>query len=241
MAQDEKNQDEFPYPLIYVHGKDAEAELRRLMRTGKEEGFSSIIIGHSEVSRVRETMKGPCALARNRELPQLYESSVEDILRAAESIHPEHWFREREEESDMEAEDEDEFGEPSYREGLSVPFEVVSRKPHEEVLIARIPTPYSWEIPAYLKAGGWNDCPEAAVQVAVSKYWHGLYAAELACMSGDVAEYLVAKPPTDRASADALAREQYLYCGDIVWQGVGTVPNLSKTLLGSRYWYFWWD
>jgi hypothetical protein len=42
-------------------------------------------------------------------------------------------------------------------------------------------------------------------------------------------------------TADLLAREQYLYCSDIVWQGVGSVSNLSKTLLNSNYWYFWWD
>ena len=75
----------------------------------------------------------------------------------------------------------------------------------------------------------------------MSRYWHGKYGAELACVSGDIAEYLVANPPRDKASADLLAREQYLYCADIVWQGVGTVSNLGKVLAGSPYWYFWWD
>jgi len=38
-----------------------------------------------------------------------------------------------------------------------------------------------------------------------------------------------------------LAKEQYIFCNDIVDQGVGTVSALAATLLDSNYWYFWWD
>jgi len=95
--------------------------------------------------------------------------------------------------------------------------------------------------PSVLKAGGWNECPGAEVQTAISRYWHEKHGAEVACLSGDVVECLVSRPPSDQESADRLAREQYVYCPDIVWQGVQTVSNLSKMLLKSGYWYFWWD
>jgi hypothetical protein len=87
----------------------------------------------------------------------------------------------------------------------------------------------------------WNECPPADVQTAICKYWHQKYGAEIACVSGDILECIVANPPQDRLAADELAREQYLFCTDIVDQGVGSLPTLGKTLLGCKYWYFWWD
>jgi hypothetical protein len=38
-----------------------------------------------------------------------------------------------------------------------------------------------------------------------------------------------------------LAWEQFGFCGDIVWQGAGTVNSLAGTLMNSSFWYFWWD
>jgi hypothetical protein len=222
---------EFPYPLITVNGAQAEAELQRLMRSGKHEGFSPVILGDAE------------ELARIAENMQFNETSLEEILARAEGISAEGWFRMKEAEfgDDEPLEDEETEIEPTAPTRLTVPFHVLTGKPHDQIFVARIPTVHSWQIPAYLKAGGWNECPESEVQVAISRNWQLKYGAELACLSGDVAEYLVANPPRDKPSADQLALEQYLYCADIVWQGVGSVPNLSKTLLDNRYWYFWWD
>ncbi len=225
------NSPDFPYPLTTVHGANAETELKRLMIAGKQEGFSPVILGDAdELARVAETMS-------------FTETSTEEILAAAEKISPQDWFRAKaaEFQDDEEPEDEDTDTEPTASDRLTVPFHVLTGKPHNQIFIARIPTIHSWKIPAYLKAGGWNDCPEAQAQVAISSHWHRTYGAELACLSGDIAEYLVSRPLSEKPSADLLAREQYLYCGDIVWQGVGTIRNLSKTLLNSSYWYFWWD
>lgn len=38
-----------------------------------------------------------------------------------------------------------------------------------------------------------------------------------------------------------LAREQFAFCEDIVYQGVGSIPALAKGLEQSTVWYFWWD
>ena len=51
----------------------------------------------------------------------------------------------------------------------------------------------------------------------------------------------VARPPQTKEEALELARQQYLFCNDIVDQGVGDVESLAKTLLYSPVWYFWWD
>jgi Domain of unknown function (DUF4253) len=110
-----------------------------------------------------------------------------------------------------------------------------------KVWIALIPTTLSWEIPAFLQFGNWNDCPPPAVHVGLMKYWQEQYGAEVVCISHDVIEMWVKNPPNDRESAFKLAQEQYLYCADIVDQGCETLNNLAATLLNGKTWYFWWD
>jgi hypothetical protein len=38
-----------------------------------------------------------------------------------------------------------------------------------------------------------------------------------------------------------VAKEQYIYCADIVDQGVGDISTLAATLIGQNWWSFWWD
>ena len=51
----------------------------------------------------------------------------------------------------------------------------------------------------------------------------------------------VARPRQSRADALDLAREHYVYCADIVDQGVGTLSAMAALLLGNERWSFWWD
>lgn len=224
----------FPYPLVVVRGEEAEAEWQRLARVGKMEGFSPVILGsEEEVERVGENM-------------QFVEGSVEDILARAEKISAESWFSAKQaefagDEGEPEENEGDGGEEPQGSDRLTVPFDILSQQPHNKIYIARVPTVRSWEIPAYLKAGNWNECPPAEEQTAIFCYWHEQYGAEIACLSGDIVECIVVRPPLEKSAADKLAREQYLFCADIVWQGVGSMANLSKILIDSKYWYFWWD
>jgi hypothetical protein len=112
-------------------------------------------------------------------------------------------------------------------------------KPEVYLGLARIEEP--WQLPAELKFGGWNDCPEPEVHCAFHREWRGRFSAEIIGVSGDVVECAVANPPRNRPSALELAWEQYWYCPDIVDQGCETVAALAAKLLNSPYWYFWWD
>jgi hypothetical protein len=112
-------------------------------------------------------------------------------------------------------------------------------KPEVYVGLARITKP--WHLPAVLKYGDWNECPEPEVHCAFHSEWHDRFGAQITGMSGDVVECMVTNPPTDREQATALAWQQYWYCADIVEQGCGSVSNLAATLIKSPYWYFWWD
>src|SRR4051812_34851399 len=131
---------EFPYPLNIVHGKDAEREWARLARQGKLEGFSPVILGaQKEVERIKGNM-------------EYNEDSVEEILARAEKISAEEWFAAKSAEfAGDEIEESDEEYDAPAPERLTVPFEVLTQQPHEEVFIAGIPTTMNWEIPAYLK------------------------------------------------------------------------------------------
>jgi hypothetical protein len=60
-------------------------------------------------------------------------------------------------------------------------------------------------------------------------------------MTSDVLELFVARPPTTRDEATAVARDVYVYCPDTVDQGVETIQNLASLMLNGSAWYFWWD
>jgi hypothetical protein len=119
--------------------------------------------------------------------------------------------------------------------------DIVKRRPLKTVAICKVPTPRSWEVPAYLSFGGWNECPGPEEHVALLRYWQENYGADIITLSSDVIECTVSRPPTERAQALALAWEQFVYCSDIVYQGTETLSSLAATLCGGKTWFFWWD
>jgi hypothetical protein len=114
-------------------------------------------------------------------------------------------------------------------------------KPHEEVFIAQLSTADYWTVPLHLRYGSWNACPHPSEHAMLAKYWGEHYGAKIAAVTSDTVEYTVENPPKTAAEGAVLAREQYIYCGDIVDQGVGSVMTLAEALRGSTRWYFWWD
>jgi hypothetical protein len=124
---------------------------------------------------------------------------------------------------------------------FTIPYDILTRKPHREVYIALAPTERCWDAPAFVSFGGWNECPEPAEHVAMMKYWNQNYGAEIVGITDAVIEARALRPPRDRQAAMKLARQQYTYCPDIVDQGTETISILAATLLNHTQWYFWWD
>lgn len=114
-------------------------------------------------------------------------------------------------------------------------------KPHREIGLAIVPADQPWQTPAALGYGGWNDCPNPEVHVAVLKYWQQIYGAVPIAITADTVDLWVERPLTSKDEAYAVAREQYRYCYDIVHQGTETVEALAAGLIGSAVWFFWWD
>jgi hypothetical protein len=82
------------------------------------------------------------------------------------------------------------------------------------------------------------DCPEPELQVALLREWREVYNARPVCMTGDVLECYVPRPPDTEETAMKLAAEQWIYCDDIVGQGTQSVRNLAMELWRSRTWFF---
>lgn len=104
-----------------------------------------------------------------------------------------------------------------------------------------VPTPRPWEVFAWLNYGGWNQCPEAAVHVAVQRGWHERWGAEPVALAHDTLECRTPRPPATREEALELARLQCRYCSDLITRGVESVPALALGLMESSVWLFWWD
>jgi hypothetical protein len=114
-------------------------------------------------------------------------------------------------------------------------------QPLDRIVVALIPNQTCWLMPAFLNFGGWNDCPDLMGHLIMMKRWYEQYGAEVVGITHDVVEMRVAKPPLDQTQAIALAKEQYLYCSDIVEQGTETLCRLAGLLVQGTAWYFWWD
>jgi hypothetical protein len=125
--------------------------------------------------------------------------------------------------------------------GLSVANDILSGRPHAKLHIVLLPASSAEEAPAYLRWGGWNACPPPEYHVAAFRSWRERYGAEVIGMSGDVLNIRVQRRPATRAEALDLAREQYVYCSDLIDQGVATLSNLAAALMADDWWYFWWD
>lgn len=223
---------DFPYPLVSVPGAEAVAAWRRYQVEWRKEGCSAVVLGDLEDVRGRAEL-----LAQDN-------GSVADLIARGLAKPVTDFFASRaaeyaEYESDLEPGPWP--AHPVPPSPLTAHTEIGSGRPKPIVYLVKVPTPHAWEVPAYLKAGGWNDCPDPEGQVAVLKYWHEKHGAEVYSLTGDVLECLVSRPPATQPEALALAREQFLFCSDIVHQGTQSIELLAATLLKSEVWFFWWD
>ena len=130
----------------------------------------------------------------------------------------------------------------------AIPDEPVSAIPGDLVptegiaTIALIPCADSTEILAVLGFGGWNACPPPEQHVAILDYWRNRYDARLQAIAPDTLELEVGRPPVTYPAALELAKEQFSYTSDILYQGAHpNIGSLAVALQGSTRWHFWWD
>lgn len=221
----------FPYELVSVPGENAVKQALR-WRDDWRGTFTPVILGPTKDFAL--LMDGTEAITE----------SPQQIIERANNISLEHWFATRLEEPGL----LDELTDASAwkpREADADDFasvkDYLSKRFHRQVWVAKIPTALPCDVPAWLRLGGWNACPATEEHVAVWKRWQEKYGAEILCVTGDVIEATVTRPPKDREACYALAREQFAYCEDIVTQGTGSIDALASGLPGASSWFFWWD
>jgi tetratricopeptide (TPR) repeat protein len=122
-----------------------------------------------------------------------------------------------------------------------IQFDALSQRLKPELVIGLIRLDQPSELFSRIGFGDWNGCPAPYMHTALHGYWQQQFGAQPIVVSGDTVECVVASPPTEKAAALNLAREQHAYCADFVEQGVGTTARLGVSLFESKYWYFWWD
>ena len=228
------------FETLEVSGNEAVAKLLELRKDFADSGKYPFIIGNAEGFQLIEDNAG------------LQVPSSKEILEKSESVIVTDWFAEQKEE--FEEDDFDIVGKYTQPEmsarDLGMDFDlsmighqdILKKVPYSKVLtwnISRFREP--WMLPAFVKFGGWNECPMPEIHCAMMKYWQEKYKAEIISMTSDVIECKVQNPPRSEEEVMNLAWEQYLYCKDIVDQGSRTISRLATTLYDSDYWYFWWD
>jgi Domain of unknown function (DUF4253) len=227
-----------PYESFVVSGKSALAKFEELKNSGR--GIP-VIVGTDE------------DLAMILELSEDEALSPTQIIRKANALGVDFDIRKhlgpQNNPDDVDSEDEEFFESvrgdwPSTGYVIDAPTVISDASTGEmlsQVRILLVPAKSDSELPAYLKWGAWNECPEAQVHVAMLRKWKSIYDTELVGLTGEVMNLRVRKRPQNRAEALELALEMFAYCPDIVVQGTETVEALAASLLESDYWYFWWD
>jgi hypothetical protein len=222
------------FTTLKVPGTDALRLLREHRLRYPATGRYPFLIGDDE------------ELDRIKEGAEFNQQDPLAIIRASLEIMTAEWIAERRQKAEKYEFSLDETlgewpGEIFEKGSIGLHKDVLSGKIIPEVYLGLAFIERPWQLPAILKYGGWNDCPEAEVHCAFYRKWQERFGAEITGMSGDVVECAVKNPPGDQEEATALAWEQYWYCTDVVEQGCGSVLNLAATLINSSYWYFWWD
>jgi Domain of unknown function (DUF4253) len=221
----------FQYLTTQCSGIDALNEWSRLRARGKLEGFYPVIIGDDDdLERLSESM-------------ELHDDNPALIIAAANELGGSSALQSiREREPDLfESVERGVWPSNIAHQSFVSHTDILTRKPKAQLYIAHLPTVQSHEALAYLKYGGWNECPPPVEQVAIHKMWSDRYGAEVVFATGDVIECRVGKPPTIVEHAFELAEQQFVYCTDIVFQGVQTMSALAACLKNHDVWYFWWD
>ncbi|PSB32438.1 DUF4253 domain-containing protein [Stenomitos frigidus] len=186
------------------------------------------------------------SLQRINEAAEFYDQSTAEIIQRSMAVDVDQWLAERREEAA-----EDEFsaedmlgtwtGDVPEKGSVNLHRDILTGEIKPEIFLGLATIKEPWQLPAVLKYGAWNACPEAEIHCVFHRKWQTQFGAQIAGLSGDVIECIVTNPPRDQATAIELAWEQYFYCPDIVEQGCESISYLAGTLLNSPYWFFWWD
>jgi len=234
--------DQIPFPILEVAGKDAH-EFWESLREEHDGKSSPFVLGGKEN-----------LIRWSEEYVDTPFNNLEETLKELEAISGEHVLKLLTDlQGDGEGVDfskvssellerwEAAIDNPTQKESsLSVGWDNQNGGYFDVVYIALLPTAHAFEIPAYLRMGGWNDMPKAAQLCAVFRLWGQRHDAVLIGGSYDYLELSIGNPPTSREAVVKLAVEQMAFNPDQGLNGYNEL-DLANHLLRSKMWGFWWD
>jgi hypothetical protein len=224
-----------------VDAADAVATWDRLRVDFGTSGLWPVIVGRRRnfgLDEIARTMDDAVERTARPAADLLARAAAIDATDVTGLLH-EFWadLEEYEEDDDFEGDDES----PPVAPVEPIPSPLVGEAAGE-VVVLRVPVERPEDVLAVIGWGDWNACPPPEFHVAVLRSWRDRYGAELRAISFDTLELVVARPPSDFVAALPLAREQFAYTEDIVYQGVHpSIGELAAALVGSARWHFWWD
>lgn len=241
---------DFPFEVVETSGEDALATWQELKKAGRG---TPVVLGDNidkylpaldpaqaaRLPPVRDVLAEAGTISFPDDLLKFRREEFERTMAALSKINP-----------SLVIDPEEDHHEPPLGEwaeassespGLSVLYNSAARQIRSKVKIALVPTDDPTTIPAYLHWGHWNACPPAAYHVAALRAWRNRYGAELVGIDGDALNMRVARKPSTREEALELAQAHYIYCNDIIDQGVGSYRALASELMAHDWWFFWWD
>ena len=117
---------------------------------------------------------------------------------------------------------------------------ILPNEPLSDVYIGLVPTRQNWQLPAYLKFGGWIGCPQPEVHVSLFKHWDESYGLNVMVMDADSVTIKVDRTPRRRDDALQLAKEHIAYNREI-GRHEPTLGMWAASLVTRHSWSFRWD
>jgi len=238
------------YELIKNENKTKREEIAtryyELLEQGQAGGFFPLIIVPSDT--LAESLEFFLEDNDIENTPESISSFRQNVIEAAKGIDGKTFLAARLDEALEPCDDEDydiigQFKQPALQSAPQPALAAFLARyaTYEEIIIAKIPAENPWELAVWLPMGGFNDCPLPENQAAVFRYWFEKYGAIPSTVTHDIWEVVLTQPPAAEGEAEALAKEQYAFCPDLVDQGTETIRALASGLIGSYTWFFWWD
>lgn len=217
---------------VQIPGKTALETWGKLHSIAEETGMSPVVLGGEPI--LQRLIEGKSTDGKTADPEIIVETSLNIPL-------PQWFLRRNVPGAELPVQDWPDEPPAAPQTQLMAIMDPQTLSPVEKVWLALLPTPASWELPAYLQFGGGGKCPDPAEHVAIWRRWQALYGAEVVAVTGDTLEARVTRPPDNRPAALRLAREHCIYCRELLASGVQSVESLAAYLLISPIWAFWWN
>ncbi len=107
------------------------------------------------------------------------------------------------------------------------------------VYLVRVPAAEPWKAAAWLPFCGFNECPPVSEMIKICRFWFEKYGAAPAFISGDIMQFWLDKPISDRKTAREISHQHAVFCEEFLAES--GLDSQTADIMTSNVWSFWWD